>query len=302
MDNFKKILDFAQVSKMGPIKLLGGEPTTHPLFLDFMKELMHRKIAFTLISNLLYEDPKIQESIINAISARSLLSILANTSELNEKTTPIFKNNYDELAKLARTNIAFSLSSAITISRHKSPEEELAYITWLTDTFDIHQQRLAHDMLGNNEDDLFFINNTTYGNKVLAMIRHFLSREIPVSWDCKMYPCIFKDAFTAHRKIKQLISKVDFTCHGCPLDVFPNLEYIHCYPASKLRGKNLLQFATAQEAVKDLLFRKKVLLAELPRPSECLACPYFKSGECESICLGCSSIPETSLSLSDYTL
>lgn len=299
LENFKKLLDFIQASRPIPyFKLMGGEPSQHPLFTVFMDELIQRQLPFGLITNGLYKDPEILQSITKAITKNSLKSILLNISELDQNNNlEKIKNTYAQYLHLYKTDPLFSLSCALTLNRHKSVEEELAYVQWLTSQLEIHHLRISLDFKGDNLEDSFFINNTVYGDKIQKIIKLCLAQEIKTNGDCVVFPCQFSDKFFFQKKLPEFFTNLNTHCLGqetMPFDVYPDLSYFHCYPARLLGGPNILDFKNFQEASQELGIRKNCLNSTISPPETCKNCNYYKDNICNSLCLGCQKLPETS--------
>lgn len=57
INEFKNILDWC--GPLDKVKLLGGEPTLHPYFIDFVKELINRRIQPEILTNASTYNPKL---------------------------------------------------------------------------------------------------------------------------------------------------------------------------------------------------------------------------------------------------
>lgn len=298
LENIQKIFEFAKSSNPIPqIKLLGGEPTLHPNIKDIIKLLAKNNLYYGLISNGLYEDLELNNLLKNSLEQGFLISILFNITELNTASRKnIFKNNYDYFVKSFRENSNFNLACALTLNRRKKVNEELDYLKWLIDNYEIHILRVSLDFLGNNSEDEYFINNKEYGEKILRIYELAAAKQIIVTGDCIAYPCMF-DKYISRKKILRLIENMRFKClEDCiPFDITPDLKFFHCYPANNFSGGNLLDFNNYQEAIRDLQFRKNVLMQSREIPEICRNCVYYQEKLCYSLCLGCTKLDSTVL-------
>lgn len=291
IETLEKLIPLLQRSGYKQVKLLGGEPTQHPQFREFTETLEKNNINYTLISNLLVDNPETIATITKAIKDKKLQNILANASELSGETESVFIKNYMVFAKLVREIDEFSLSCSITLSRNKTISEETNYLSTLIKKIPIFRLRLSFDFQGGNQEDTQFINNYTYGEKIKQIMAIAGASNIPLSWDCKFYPCVFEDKLFAKKIIGEIVKTIHFNCKdSLPLDVFPDLHYIHCYPCSTLKGTNILDFPTIQAVIADLLFRKRIINYEKNIPETCRSCIFLKQNKCDSLCLGCSKI------------
>ncbi|GBR73265.1 molybdenum cofactor biosynthesis protein A [Candidatus Termititenax aidoneus] len=295
--NFSGLVELACRDNPRPqgLKLLGGEPTMHPQFVEILDFLTARQIQVSLISNLLYEDEKVRMRIYQAARDGVIVGGLANAAELGSSNKmQIFKDNFNALREaLGRRDFQRDLAAGITLSRHKSSAEEVAYVEYLSQNLEISALRISLDFLGDNVRDTFFINNKEYGQKFLAVIHKCLDLRIPASGDCKMYPCMFEPK-NFRKDIQGFIQRIRTAClaGAAPFDVLPDMSYIHCYPARKLSGQNILKFSHLSEALGEITFLKKSLqsLGREDLPPECRVCDYYKTNRCDSLCLGCREL------------
>ncbi|MFW6002588.1 MAG: radical SAM protein, partial [archaeon] len=96
METFNTLLDKIENSKNSRAKLLGGEPTLHPQFVEFLDEIIKRKVPTTLISNFLFSD-KVRDKIIEAIK-HVPIDFLVNATNLDEKNLiDIWSENYNHI-------------------------------------------------------------------------------------------------------------------------------------------------------------------------------------------------------------
>lgn len=291
IENLNKLIIMLKQSNYKQVKILGGEPTQHPEFIEILQTLSANNLTYILISNLLIENETISDNLKKAIEKEQLISILANASELNGKSESVFIKNYLDFSSYVRSADKFSLSCSITLSRYKTTEDEVNYIKQLIKKIPIYRLRLSFDFQGQNQEDVHFINNHNYGEKIKQIMALAGANHIPLSWDCKFYPCVFEDQLFAKKIIGDIVKSIHFTCReSIPLDVFPDLHYIHCYPSAALSGKNILDFPNIQAAITDMLFRKRIINYEKNIPTACKECSFFKNNTCDSLCLGCSKI------------
>jgi hypothetical protein len=294
LENFKKIILLAKKDGYQTIKLLGGEPTIHPEFPEMINFLIKTNTTVTLISNLLYTDKAIRDCIYQAVQNGIISGVLANAAELNDtKSLYIFKQNYSAILESSVKQGQAKITAGITLSRDKSAGEEIAYLEFLAQNIPISKLRLSLDFQSKNSIDTFFINNKDYGQKILAIIYKCLDLRIPMSWDCKIYPCMFEKA-VFQKDIEGFVQQLYAVCpaESAPFDVFPDMTYIHCYPAQSLSGKNILKFSRLSEAFGEITFLKKTLQASLKNnlPKNCFSCDYYKTNYCDSLCLGCREL------------
>jgi len=300
IEDIQKILNFVKKSRYGGLKLLGGEPTLHPQFVRIIEMIEAEKLRYGLISNILF-DNDILQALMKSVKSGTTTSLLANASELdkNKKHEDTFVYNYNQLLDFSKKNRTdFHLSCSVTLDRKKSVDEEVQYIEGLISKVDVLNLRLSLDLPGGVDEDRFFIKNKTYGEKVKAVMEVCLKNMVPMNWDCILYPCMFEDEFFLEKKVAAFIKKLQFICdlRSAPLDVFPDMSFIHCYPAENFGGDNILAYENIEELQRELFLRKKVLEYNKPLPEECKECKFYKQGKCKSLCLGCQSLERNAIS------
>jgi organic radical activating enzyme len=296
LENFRSLIRLAKTDQINPtVKLLGGEPTMHPDFPQILTILRQEGAHACLISNLLYGSDTVRDSLRQAIADKVIDGCLSNAAELGtEAKMRLFARNYQDLqAAFAQYNPGQFVAAGITLSRHKTAAEETAYIEYLSQNIEIRRLRLSLDFQAENKIDKFFVNNKEYGNKVQEIIYKCLDLRVSFSWDCKIYPCLF-DAKVFQKDVLGFTPHVRSVCpaDGAPFDVFPDMSYVHCYPARALSGQNILKFKRLSEAADEITFLKNTLqtIHKDFLPEECRECHYYQSGICDSLCLGCQEL------------
>jgi hypothetical protein len=235
----------------------------------------------------------INEVLGEAIEGDLLTAILINTAEINVgNREKLFSSNFDYFLEYYKKHKTFNLTNSITFSRGKTCQEEEQYINYILSKYDIQVLRLSIDFKGNNDDDLFFINNIEYGKKFLKTLQICHAKNIVVNGDCLIYPCMFEDEYVVRKKLPKLIENFNYTCLNniIPFDVAPDLHYFHCYPVNSFGCESLLKFKNHEEAQRDFIFRKNILLQTRKIPQQCETCKYYIDKTCFSLCLGCSKI------------
>jgi organic radical activating enzyme len=297
LENFSRLIEIVCRDRSPQrIQLLGGEPTMHPQFNALLDFLAHKRLDASLISNLLYTDDSIARCVYQAVLAGTITGGLANAAELDAPDKlQIFRANYAAIqAAFAERGEDRYMSIGITLSRHKSAEAEIAYLEYLAENIDLPNLRISLDFQAENVRDEFFINNRDYGRKVLAVIHKCLDLRVPVSGDCKMYPCMFEPK-TFQKDVLGFTQRLRTFCPAgnAPFDVFPDMSYAHCFPARMLAGQNILKFYRLSEAYGEIAFLKKTLqgLYCLDLPAVCQKCSYYQNNRCDSLCLGCQELP-----------
>lgn len=283
---FSDILDKIQKSGENRVKLIGGEPTQHPQFEEFVDEIIKRKMHLVLISNFLFSK-KITSKIIEATKSIPI-DFLINSTNLDEgNLIKTWSRNYNEIySHLYKYDLEEKISCGITFERDKSWEYYVQYVDFLLQHIPkIERLRLSLDFPGDNSDknNFYFINETSYGDKFISLINKCHQIGATPSIDCVVYPCMFENK--EHFKyVKKFGENFKTECYSAPSDMFPNQEAIYCYPlenAIRIDTKNL-EYGEVQDK---LLEEYDKIRNKVEVPEECLVCPHFKK-TCNGPCLG----------------
>lgn len=287
--DFLKFLDFLDrepnSAKTQRITLGGGEPTTHSQFNSFTMHFIKRHLHFSLISNGLYNE-KISRSIIAAANSGCLDSILLNAAELKDTADfDLFKKNYFALIE---NNSPLNIVLSLTLSKRKTPAEEISYFEWLLNNIKIHKLRISLDYPKADSDAKYFLKNLDYGKKLEKIAEHCLKNKITLIGDCLFFPCLFENI----EKFENFKNKLKNFTTSCgkeliPFDILPDLSYQHCYSAGYLGENNILAYKNFTEAYEELSKKKELLLNKKAIPIDCQSCKYFINKKCNSLCLGC---------------
>lgn len=113
---FYSVLD--QLKKMGTLSvaLSGGEPMTHPYFVDFLKAAKDRDFKVTILSNLLLLNDKILETLKNGLMCSIQTSLYSMNPERHDLITTIpgsFEKTKNAILKLIENDIPVQISCPI---------------------------------------------------------------------------------------------------------------------------------------------------------------------------------------------
>ncbi|MFW6046593.1 MAG: radical SAM protein [Candidatus Woesearchaeota archaeon] len=286
METFNTLLDKIEKLKDPHAKLLGGEPTTHPQFIEMLDELIKRKIPTTIISNFLFNE-EIRNKIIELIK-NVKVEFLVNGSDLEHNNLiEKWAANYNYIYKfLYNFDIEEQMKVGYTIEKDKSWKYYVKYTDFLLKHIHkIERLRLSLDFPGDEKrkNDFYFINNTDLGETFLILTKKALDIGARPSIDCIIYPCMFenKEEFKYIRKFSETFKT---KCDGVPFDVFPNQEAIYCYPLKKL-AINTTEYNDLDAAVGELKNKANDIKKNIQVPEECQKCSFY-GAECAGPCLG----------------
>lgn len=271
MASFKRVLDFIQQSGLDELRLLGGEPTLHPEFINFLKIGLKKGLNIRVFSNgmmtadlvsdiLLLNDPK--------------LSFVINS--VDPDTYPDeYKNQSPVLTKLgSRASIGINIYQ---------PGQNLDYLIPMIKRHHLAEEiriGLAHPTVPPGNQSLHPKFYPIVGDRLWDFYQELSEHHIRLTLDCGFVPCMFPD------ELKSLLMKqnpdLGLRCNPV-LDVLPDEKVISCFPLHSLGTKTLNEFQGTED------IRKEFLRDLAPYEStgiypHCIKCEYFISKVCHGGC------------------
>jgi len=280
------------LAKLAPgayVKLLGGEPTIHPHFKDFVEEALAQNREIVIISNFLFNDDVLE--FIKSKIPTGKLAFLVNSTDLNlDNRIERFSKNYNEIYKVSyQYDREEYISCGITFI-NENLERYMAYLDFLAShLIKIERLRFSLNFPGSPEDKnkFFFLNNKDYGNLFLGMTNKCVSMGITPSIDCIVFPCMFsnKEEMKYLRKFAQMVRT---KCEGpdAPSDIFPDGTISFCYPLRERIKVDTTKHSTLEEAMKESSLKYAVMESTITPPEICQSCEFKRRGFCNGPCMG----------------
>ncbi len=280
MENFKKAIAWIEIEKevINRIALLGGEPTIHPLFMDFLKYLLPKKLGVLVFTNAMIENNNFYKNILdiaveNGIRSFPELGFCVNINEPKYRS-----NKEDELQdiffkKLGRV-------SSLSFNIFEESFDPYFLITTIKKYNLVGNIRIGLAMpLGNRNDYLKVESYNKVAIKIMKFIREATKNNIYVGFDCGFIHCMFTDS-----DIQELdtlkTSSITFDC-GPSIDIYPNLEIASCYPMSKILKAKISDYTS----VRHLFYSWESKLSNLDTIyNKCRTCTHLINNECGGGC------------------
>lgn len=318
LDYIKAIVEKYEYKKRGHVlKLLGGEPTEHPQFLDIIEYASKEQIPVYLISNFLF-GTKIQEGILRHID--TFTSFLVNGAELAEKNRlKNFAKNFNKIAyQFAQSKQGskqkFTLAQTIP-DTHYDVINFTEYLKSLKKELDFSS--LGNIRIGLGLSGTYLLHNKKLGEKVTEILRFNRENRLGTQFDCQFPPCIFTDeqfkefetpSFSLWNNVTANPDAKTFPggiCHMPAFDLMPDETLLYCYQTQSAISPKLLDLENSidPEMLKDSFIgklgagldhvvsqrlRASYLEEREKRPTldECKGCHLYPQ-YCGSLCLGC---------------
>lgn len=271
------------------IKLLGGEPTQHPDFLEFLKVINEEKREAVVISNFLFKE-EILDGILDALNYMNIGFLVNGTNlDINNRMN-VWGNNYKKIyQKLYSMNLEEKLSVGITIDDSKDLSYYINYLNFLIkNTPKIERLRISLNFPGSveNKSPYNIINNKALGEKMLILVQICLDNYIIPSLDCVTFPCLFNNKEEI-KILRKFMDKVSYECKSSPTDIFPDGSVEYCYPLiHSVSESSDNDYSSPKELHDSLGIKYTILKSTVELPKECQECEHYKYGICSgpSLC------------------
>lgn len=267
---FLDSLDFLKRSNIQQVRLLGGEPTTHPDFCWFLDQVSESGLPLFLFSNGLM--PESSRAKLEKFDPEKLSILL--TVNHPEKLSA----HQQKLKALTfrRLNHAIKLSYSL-----QTAKPQLDFLISLIEKYDLCKSvrlGLANPSLEGNNSYLPAKDYVEAGSSIYQFYKKAHKKGIQIDFDCGFVPCMFPEEF-----LNIFFEKVGHSCGSIP-DILPDGTAIFCYP---LASANRLDFNHDDDAH---ILNRKLEEGMMPYRTigifrECSSCSLKKANLCAGGCL-----------------
>jgi radical SAM protein with 4Fe4S-binding SPASM domain len=273
LDQVRRIMDFLERSDEKSLRLLGGEPTTHPQLKEIITEAIERGFHVYLFSNCMMS--KSTADFLAALPRRQL-SILVNVSPQARDS-----QKQKEQVAYALSQLGERAQLGITLT---SPDFEYEFLFEYIDKYALRRHiriGIAQPIVGTANEYLAPSEYRETGRNITKMAKVCYERDILIGFDCGLTLCMFSE-----EEIGILAKRSEGFKAVCKpiIDIGPNFDIWHCFPLSEVLNSRLENFATRNEAHR--------FYQELTMPyrsfgclPQCSQCDYLRRGQCTGGCL-----------------
>jgi cyclic pyranopterin phosphate synthase len=280
-DNLLYLADFFETSSERHMSLLGGEPTLHPQFTEFVLYLLERNFHITIFTSGIMSD-----------------------KSLEVLKTHLYRYSPERFSFVCNINEP-ELCPDVENTRQRNFLK--AFGSYTTASFNIYRQNFDLDFLfdyinryGMNRTIRFGlahpipgeINTCITAEGTREMAQHFMSFapsfekfKVSPNFDCGMPLCVFSDAQIG--KLYRLTHGMGkFVC-GPAIDIGPDMNVWSCFPLHALQKRSIFEFNSLQEVGQFYSqIVTKIRREEIGGIFEtCDSCPDFAYGTCSGGCL-----------------
>ncbi|MHB0996928.1 MAG: radical SAM protein [Elusimicrobiales bacterium] len=271
---------FAQGNCM-EMRFLGGEPTLHPHFADFLAYSLKRGFSVTVFSSGIVSE-KVKEDIRRVYKAvPGAAKDVAFLCNLNDP----------ELSPAAETRrveefleeFGAAVMPGFNIYRK---DFSLDFLFRYINRYGLKRSvrlGLTHPILRENNSFIGIGDMKGITDRLLGYLPHFIQQDVVPSLDCGFPMCLFSDEQLGllHKAAR---GAQKFTC-GSPVDIGPDMTAWACFPLSAARRKSVYEFDSYGEMTEYF----SSFAADIRKEAggifaECDACRWRKSGLCGGGC------------------
>ena len=273
LENFRKYLDFLKKNDDPDVRIIGGEPSLHPQFFEFIDEVIKYDCFSSILIFSNFSFPLEFAQKIVEYNDKILIEFLPNINN-NPKYLDIIERNLDFL-----TTSLPDVINRISINIY-DPNQDMSFWENIIAKYNIKDIRwsitVPNMKLSKNFNFKEYFHS--FQNVLKEMITWGIKYNVGFFCDCNNPPiCAYDDDFISYvMKIDPLFFR-EGGCDGSALDITPELEVIGCFGCNKFKHK-LEEFETFDDIL-ELLYKEEESLKKTPPQKECLSCPrHIRTG------------------------
>jgi cyclic pyranopterin phosphate synthase len=240
-ENLIYIADFLEFSGEKYLSLLGGEPTLHPDFIDFVLYLHQRQFHVNLFTSGIISDTKID------IAKEYLLNIpVENFSFVCNYNHPD-SSTASETKQIETFFTVFSKYISLSYNLYQ-PHFDFGFLVNAILKYGLKKHvrlGLAQPIPGQKNECLSLDEIRGIAENFRSQLKVLEENRISLGFDCGMPLCIFSNEDIG-RLFKLNRSKVVFCCSPA-IDISPDMQVWSCFPLSNYEKISLYDFDSVNE-------------------------------------------------------
>lgn len=240
-DNLIYLADFFEISGERHISLLGGEPTLHPHFTDFVVYLLERNFHITVFTSGIMSNDKLEE--LNRSLARfspQQMSFVCNVNEPADSPPHEVARQVEFLKVFGRyTSASFNIYQL---------DFDISFVFDYINRYGMSRAirfGLAHPIPGEVNQCIEAEDMGRMAENFMQFGSLFSQFKVVPNFDCGMPLCIFTD-----EQLGQLFrlsrGGLKFSC-GPAIDIGPDLSVWSCFPLHNIQKRSIYDFNSLQE-------------------------------------------------------
>lgn len=280
MENFKTAINWIGSTNCNNerIALLGGEPTLHPDFIEFLEYILPKKLRVLIFTNGMIENINLYNDIINVAIKNNIRTFLDLGFCVNINEPKYRSKRENELQDLFFKHLGKVSSLSFNIFEE---EFDPYFLISIINKYNLVKNvRLGIAVPLGNKNKYLNINSYKYiSTKIIDFIKVCLKYKIFIVFDCGFTKCMFSEEDLQELDNLKNTS-ISFDC-GPSIDIYPNLEITSCYPMSDILRVNMKDYPSANELLINWEQKFNTLNTIY---NKCNECNYFISKECGGGC------------------
>ncbi len=276
LENVATCLDFLERSHCRTIRLLGGEPTLHPHFVEIVHRCVERKFEISIFTNGLWDDATCESILkIRTDDPSVALKILFNVNEPQDWSP----------AEKERIPGALRAAGSIGGCGFNIYREDFSvlFVADLVETYQLDKTLrlgLASPIFGTENSFISPDQMKAIGSRLVEQLGELEKHDIIAGFDCAFPLCMFDTESLG--KLTLFTYGFESAC-DFPVDIGPDLSVWPCYPLSGFSQRSLLDFADRDE-IKEHFKEQLHMFDGFGVFDECVDCRFLKRAQC---CGGC---------------
>ena len=279
-ENLIYITDLFESANEKRLSLLGGEPSLHPHFIDFILYLNQRNFHVNVFTSGIMSNKQLETT------KEYLLKIpVENLSFVCNYNHPDSSTDY-ETKQINQFLTTFSKYTSLSFNLYQKDFD----FTFLVETiikYDLKKHirlGLAHPIPGQKNMCLTLTEIDGITENFRTQIDILEQHRISIGFDCGMPLCVFSDKDIG-RLFKLNRGKVTFSC-GSAIDIGPDMQVWACFPLANYEKKSLYDFDNVEE-IKKYFFEQNNNIRKEKKGifAACETCIHFEEKLCMGGCL-----------------
>lgn len=285
METFEKCLHFLAGNPEERIGLIGGEPTLHPQFRQFLVRLINSPFRnICLFTNGILLDRYFTE----LRNGKFIILINLNSPDVVCKAT--YKKIIDNIDQMI--NHLYMWDQVGIGLNIYDPEMNVEYLYDVLKQFRFKRVRLSVAVpnltADRTVDPLEYFHKMK--KKVCEIILELLKINVAPFFDCNYLPnCIFtEEDYELFRQYPEVLKRSNLTWDTAicapVLDILPDLRVVRCFAVSDFYKAYLTDYQNIQELKRHLSSEVDALAYQILPSAECKSCHEYLAGKCSCGC------------------
>lgn len=280
-DDLIYLADFFINSGSRFIHLLGGEPTLHPNYVDFVLYLLDRGLQVTSFTSGIMSPKKLKEmeAYLGTYSQKRL-AFVCNVNDPAESPASEIERQKAFFKVFAKnTNPGFNIYK---------PDFSFQFIfDYFKEFPEMHKRirvGLTHPIVGEKNYALAKDDMPAMAQRFMSYIPYFEEHGITAGFDCGMPMCLFSDEQLG-QLFKMNKGTIKFSC-GSAIDIGPDLSVWSCFPLANYEKKSIYEFNSLREVGEYFTNKLRAVRKEKHGIFEaCATCKYLTEELCAGGCI-----------------